>query len=61
MNEQSSSTGVIVGVLIVVILLIVGFLAYKQGLFTGKSENTDSNGIEINLGGNPSPQPSPQY
>lgn len=49
MNNQSSSTGVIVGVLIVLIVLIVGFVAYKQGYFEGKE--TESNGIQIQLGG----------
>lgn len=49
MNNQSSSTGVIIGVVIVLLVLIVGYLAYTQGYFEGKE--TETNGIQIQLGG----------
>jgi hypothetical protein len=48
MNNGSSSTGVVVGVLIAVIILIVGFIAYKQGYFEAQTEENTS-GIQVNL------------
>ena len=40
----------ILGIILVVVILIVGWLAYSQGYFQGvEEENTD--GIEIQLGG----------
>jgi hypothetical protein len=49
MEKQSSGMGVIVGILIIVVLAIVAWVAYTQGVFTGKQQNTQ--GLEINLGG----------
>jgi hypothetical protein len=49
MNNQSSSNGVIIGIVLILIVVIVGFLAYKEGYF--KAESEDTSGIQINLGG----------
>ncbi|MES3004846.1 MAG: hypothetical protein V4690_01885 [Patescibacteria group bacterium] len=49
MNNGSSSNSVLVGILIVVIIAVVGFLAYKEGYF--KAEQEDTNGIELQIGG----------
>lgn len=49
MNNESSGMGVIVGVIIVLIVLVVGFIAYKQGIFTGQKDDTKS--IDIKVGG----------
>ncbi len=49
MNNQNSSSGFIIGVIVVILIGIVGFLAYQQGYFQAEEENT--NGLEINLGG----------
>ncbi len=46
MNNQS--TGVIVGILIVLVVIVVGYIAYDKGYFEGQEE--DSTGVEIKLG-----------
>ncbi len=52
MNDQSSSSGVIIGVLIVLVVLIIGFIAYKQGFFQGSSTTNDNNpALQIQLSG----------
>lgn len=38
----------IVGILVLVVIAVVGWLAYSQGYFTGKEE--DKSGLEIKLG-----------
>ena len=48
MNNESSSTGIIMGILIVIIVLVVGFLAYKQGFFQGTAQE-DTTKIEVKL------------
>ncbi len=52
-NNSSNSNGVLIGIIIVVIIAIVGWLAYRQGVFTGgaASTNNDSAGVQINLPG----------
>lgn len=50
-NNQSSSTGVVVGVLVVAVIAIVAFLGYKQGFFSGKSSEPTPNSLQINVGG----------
>ena len=41
----------LIGILVVVIIAIVGWLAYKQGFFTGAQTEQNNGGLEINLGG----------
>ncbi len=51
-NESSSSTGIIVGVLVVVVIAVVGWVAYSQGFFQAKEETkNDDSGFQINIGG----------
>ena len=60
-NTESSSTGILIGILIVVVIAIVGWLAYSQGFFTAKQQAPQS-GVQINLGGStnaPAPATSP--
>ena len=52
MNNNDSSMGMIVGILVVVVILIVGFIAYKQGFFKGTAETPTQNGIQVQVGGN---------
>ncbi len=51
MNKGSSTTGVVIGVLVVVVIAIVGWVAYSQGFFDGKEKADDNGGLEINVGG----------
>lgn len=52
MNNQSSGSGVIIGVLILVVIIIVGWLAYSQGFFDGKDQPKEEGAsLQINLGG----------
>jgi len=46
---MDNSTGAIVGVLVLVVIAIVGWLAYSQGFFNGAAEE-DESGLEINIG-----------
>ncbi len=43
------NNSVIVGILLVIVIAVVGYLAYTQGYFTGKEEE-DQSGINIDLG-----------
>ena len=43
-------TNTILGIIIVAVIVIVGWLAYTQGYFQGSEEN-DADGIEIRLDG----------
>jgi hypothetical protein len=49
MNKGSSSNGVIIGILIVLVVVIVGWFAYNQGWFAGRQQ--DKGGVEVNIGG----------
>ncbi len=50
MNQSSSS--VIIGILVVVVIAIVGWLAYSQGFFDAKEQQEEEKGgLEINIGG----------
>jgi flagellar basal body-associated protein FliL len=51
MNNESSSTGIIIGILVVVVIAIVGYMAYSQGYFKAKTQDTNTNGVNIQLGG----------
>ena len=52
MNEtKSSAVGPVVGVLVLVVIVIVAWIAYSQGFFQAKEEVKDEPGININLGG----------
>ena len=51
MNNNSNSF--IIGIIVVILIVIVGWLAYSQGFFRAK-EQTDSNGVQIKLGGSSS-------
>ncbi|MEK7646269.1 MAG: hypothetical protein AAB381_01050 [Patescibacteria group bacterium] len=51
MNNESSGTGMVVGILVIVVIAIVVWIAYTQGFFMGKEEGEDKGGLEINLGG----------
>lgn len=46
----------IVAVLVLVVIVLVGLFAFKQGYFTGNSENTQDIKIEVPLGGTQAPQ-----
>jgi hypothetical protein len=51
-NNESSSTGIIVGVLVVVVIAVVAWVAYTQGLFNAKQQKPQDNGsLQINVGG----------
>jgi hypothetical protein len=54
MNQ--SSNGAIVAVVIIILVAVVGFLAYKQGYFKGQTQDDNANGLEIKVGGNGSSQ-----
>ncbi len=55
METQSSSNGVIIGILLVLVVLVIGFIAYKQGFLNGGSKDTGGSNIEVNLGGGNQP------
>ena len=40
----------IVGILVVVVIIIVAWLAYSQGYFTGKEKDVDGGSIEVKIG-----------
>ncbi len=39
----------VLGILIILVIVIIGWLAYSQGYFQGKEE--DDAGFELNIGG----------
>ena len=47
---MDNSVGTIVAVLIIILIGVVGWLAYSQGYFKGAAEE-DQIGLEINIGG----------
>lgn len=49
MNKGSSSNGMIIAVLILIVVVMVGWLAYSQGWLDSKQEKSD--GIEVKIGG----------
>ena len=51
MNENKSSSGPVIGVLVLVVIVIVAWIAYSQGFFQAKEEVKDEGSIQINLGG----------
>ena len=51
MNDNGSSTGVLVGILIVVVIGLVAWFAYSQGYFKAKEQKNDGGSLQINLGG----------
>jgi flagellar basal body-associated protein FliL len=53
-NNESSSTGIIIGILVIVIIAIVAWVAYTQGFFKGKEDTKETPGLQINLGGSSS-------
>lgn len=62
-QKESSSTGIIIGILVIVVIAIVAWIAYTQGIFSGKEEveNTnDSTTLEINVGGDTDSTPQAQ-
>ena len=50
MNNGSSTNGILIGILVLVVIVIVGWLAYSQGFFEAKEENSGGS-LQINLGG----------
>lgn len=51
MNSESSTSGIIIGILVVIVIAIVAWIAYTQGFFQAKEEvKDDASGIQINLG-----------
>ena len=46
---NNGSNGVIIGVLVLVVIGIVGWVAYSQGVFDGAEESDQ--GLEIQIGG----------
>jgi hypothetical protein len=51
MNNESSNTGIIIGILVVVVIGIVAWIAYTQGFFAAKDQAKDSGSLQIDLGG----------
>jgi flagellar basal body-associated protein FliL len=53
MNNNGSSTGIIVGILVIVVIAIVAWIAYAQGFFQAKQQpqTQDSAGVHVDLGG----------
>lgn len=50
----------VIAILVIVVIAIVGWIAYTQGAFDAKTEeNTDQNGIEIQIGGGGTEEPDP--
>ncbi len=41
----------VIGILVVAVIGIVGWIAYSQGFFDAKEQVDDTKSIEINLGG----------
>ncbi len=46
----------IVAVLVLVVIVLVGLFAFKQGYFTGSSQDSQGIKIEVPLGGTQAPQ-----
>jgi hypothetical protein len=46
----------IIAVLVLVVIVLVGLFAFKQGYFTGASNNADGIKVEIPLGGTQAPK-----
>ncbi len=52
MNSESSSTGMVVGGIVIIVVIAIGAgIAYTQGFFRGQAEVQDARGLEIQLGG----------
>ena len=49
-NESSSSTGIVVGILVIVVIAIVAWIAYTQGFFDSK-DTQNGGSVQIQLGG----------
>jgi tryptophan-rich sensory protein len=41
----------IIWILVVIVIAIVGYLAYQQGYFSGQTEEDTDAGLELNIGG----------
>lgn len=54
MNNLSKGSGSVTAIIVLVVIIIVGWLAYSQGLFNGsQSDDTqmeDGSSIEVNVG-----------
>lgn len=53
---NGDNNSALVAVLVIVVIALVGFFAYKQGFFTGQDQEGEGDKIEINL---PSNSPAP--
>ena len=51
MEQKSGGSGAIIAVVILILVAVVGWLAYNQGFFSGKTQDDTSGGLEINIGG----------
>ena len=51
MEEKSSGSGAITAVVILILVAIVAWVAYSQGLFTGSKDSSPDNGVKIEVGG----------
>lgn len=50
----------LIAILVIVVIAIVGWVAYTQGAFDAKTEEpTDQNGIETQIGGGGTEEPAP--
>jgi len=56
--SPESSKDVIMGIIIVIVIAIVGYLAYNRGFFNGQTKTTDTSGVQVNVGGNNNPPPN---
>ncbi len=51
-NNESSTSSTVIGILVIVVIAVVGWICYTQGVFETKEEVKDtSSGVQINLGG----------
>lgn len=53
-NNGSSTTGIMIGILVIVVIAIVAWIAYAQGYFGGakqQAQPADSGSVQLNVGG----------
>ncbi len=52
MNNGSSTNGILIGILVIIVIAIVAWIAYAQGFFKAKQQQPDNSaGVHIDLGG----------
>lgn len=48
-ERKSSSMGIVIGIILIVVIALVAWVAYDKGFFSGQQEEPQ-NGIEIDIG-----------